>query len=507
MRRIQGAVMALALFGAAGCGDAGGDAAAAPDVATHRVKRLDLRVTVDEKGTLKASNEILIRAEIPGQAKIMAIIDEGAVVKQGDVLCELDPTDVDKELAQLQDRLIQLQAEVKAADAELAIQLSQNEADIADAKLKHHFAEVELRRYQEGEFVQEEKKRTIRVEEARSSLERAEKKYEQMPALKEEGFVTETQVEEERINLVKARSELELAELDLATYMGLTSPKELAQKQADVRNAALEVDRTQKRAEAREAQKASALDRQRREQANVQERFKTANETRANMVIRAPASGIVVYGNTPWDDREIKVGETVYSGHPFMSLPDLSAMQVIVSIHEADISKVKPGQKANVNVETATGRTLEGVVAKVAPVASNQGGRRWYDDTKRFQVDITLSGDIEGMELKPGLTAKVSILVDELSNALAVPAQSVFAESGKFYVFRREAGVAKRAEVSIEEGNSQYVMVKSGLAEGDEILLYNPETVSEGIPAAPGAGAAARPAGRTNGGERGNGRP
>jgi len=484
--RTGAALIALAATLAA----CGGDSSAVPDVASFEVTRRDVRVTVSEKGTLKAKNQILIRPNIPGQAKILSLVDEGTQVKEGQLLCELDSTDLQKDIESLRDRVIQLKGEVTAAQAELDIQLSQNEADIQDAELQLRFAGVELERFQKGEFVQEKTRRSTRVEEAKSALERAEHKYGQMPALFDEGFVTSEQVEEERINVVKAKSDLELAELDLSTYLDYTAPKDLQQKQAGVRNAELEVGRTQQRADAREAQKRSALERQKNELSNVETRLADQSAVLENMVIRAPGPGIVIYGDArnPWDEREIKVGENVYAKQAFLTLPDLREMQAVVAVHEADITRVEAGQPAYVTVETARGRTLEGQVSRVALVPNSQR-RRWGDDVKRFEVEVSLTGDLTGLELKPGLTSRVEILVDELKGVLAVPAQCVFAERGKYWVFRKTATGYERAPVKIAPGNSQYVVISEGLDDGDSVALYNPEKAGEGGggPSAPGA--------------------
>ena len=149
--------------------------------------------------------------------------------------------------------------------------LSQNEADIRDATLKHHLAELELDRFEKGEFVQERTKREVRQEEAKSELERAKSRYEEMPALLTEGFVTKEQVEEERIKKVKAQSEVLLARLDMDQYMTYSAPKDREQKEADLHNSELETDRAKERAKAREAQKRAELERQKSELSNVQE--------------------------------------------------------------------------------------------------------------------------------------------------------------------------------------------------------------------------------------------
>lgn len=494
-RTLEALGLAAALAAAAACSDSAAKARVA-DVATFRVEKRDLRATVSEKGTLKAANQLLVRPEIPGQAKIVSLVEEGTQVKEGDVLCELDRTEIVKEVTDLENRVIQLQGEVAAAEGELSIQLSQNEADVRDAKLKHHLAELELDRFEKGEFVQEKTKREVRVEETKSELERATRRFDEMPELLKEGFVTPEQVEEERIKKVKAESEVLLAKLDLDQYLVYAAPKDREQKKADLHNTELEVGRAEERAKAREAQKRAALDRQKSEMSNVAASLDTAKKVLAKMTIRAPGPGLVIFGDArnPWDEREIKVGEMVYSGQPFLTLPDLTEMQAVVSIHEADISRVHAGQKAFVVVESSNETPVEGEVVKVAPVAAQQG-RRWGEDSKRFNVDIALRGDISALKLKPGLTARVEIQIGDKKGVLAVPAQAVFAQRGKFYVFRRNGTTSSRVEVEIEDGNAQFSVAKTGVAEGDELLLYNPEAQDGSAAAAAVEGPAPKPEG------------
>ncbi len=491
------ALLALALL--AGCADDG--AQSVPDVAAFTVSPREIRVSVSEKGALKAARQILIRPAIPGQAKIMSLIDEGTVVVTGDELARLDDTDVIKEIGELENRVIGLQGQVTAADAELEIQLSQNEADLRDAELELRFAKIEEERFEKGEFVLEKSRRETRGETAESTLATVTRKYEQMPALLEEGFVTPEAVEEERIRKVNAQSDLDAARLELSTYLTYTAPMERQQREADVRNAGLQVGRVQKRGSAREAQKRADLDRQRRELVNVQARLAERREVLSNMVILAPGPGIVVYGDArnPWEDREVKVGENVYRKQAFLTLPDLSEMQVVLAVHEADISRVKVGQRAFVVVETARDRTIEAEVTRVALVP-NASRRRWSDDTKRFEVEVSLRGDLEALEMKPGLTSRVEILVEEMKGVLAVPVQCVFAERGEYWVFKRGANGYKRTPVEIRPGNAQYAVISSGLSDGDEVALYNPERAAE-------SGSGTPPVPTPKQGGSGNGRP
>lgn len=483
MARLTKILPALLSLAAAACGGQSDAIPAAPESAVHTVQKRDLRVTVTEKGTLKTANQVLVRPKIPGQAKIVSLVDEGAQVAAGDVVCELDSTETLKQTQDLENRVIALRGEVAAAEAELDIQMGQNASDVRDAEQGKRFAEIELERWEKGEYVQEKSRREIRVTEAQSELERATRRFEQMPELEKEGFVTKEQVEEERLRKVKGESEVHLATLDLRTYETYEAPKARQQRESDVRKAAEDIERTKQRAEARLAQRRSAVERQKGELRNTEARLAEARTNLENMVIRAPGPGMVVYGDArnPWEERQIKVGETVYAGQPFLTLPDLTSMLVVVAVHEADISRVKPGQTATVAVETARERSMTGKVLRVAPMAAQQN-QRWGDGVKRFNVDVQLDGDVSAMKLKPGLTATVEILIDELKDVVAVPVQSVFSERGKFHVFRQSGGVVSRAPVTVERGNQQYAVVTSGVSPGDGVLLYDPAVGDGGAP-------------------------
>jgi hypothetical protein len=62
----------------------------------------------------------------------------------------------------------------------------------------------------------------------------------------------------------------------------------------------------------------------------------------------------------------------------------------------------------------------------------------------------------------------------------AVPVNALFAQRGRFYVFTRKDGEARRTEVRIEDGNAEFAIVRSGLAEGDEVVLGRSLTPDDG---------------------------
>ena len=229
------------------------------------------------------------------------------------------------------------------------------------------------------------------------------------------------------------------------------------------------------------------------------------------MTVKAPSPGIVIYNDRGTND-ELKVGSTVYNEQPFLQLPDLSEMEATLGIHEADVTKLRVGQKAFVTIDAFKGRRLSAEIVRIATIASE---RDWRSDIRKFEVVLALEKN--DLPLKPGASVKVEVLVGEVEGVLSVPLQSVFVKEGRYYCFASAAGRPERREVVLGESNASAVVVKEGLQEGDEVLLWNPEG-TETAPAAeegekkgpvraPGPSAGGNGNGSAGGGAPRGGRP
>ena len=127
-------------------------------------------------------------------------------------------------------------------------------------------------------------------------------------------------------------------------------------------------------------------------------------------IIKSPIDGVVI-------NRNINVGQTVAASFQspilFQIANDLSKMQVECSVDEADIGKVKEGQKVRFNVDAFPNELFQGVVRQV----------RYSPEVIQNVVTYTTIAEVNnpGLKLRPGMTATVSIVVDEAKNVLRVP--------------------------------------------------------------------------------------
>lgn len=452
------------------------------------VRRGDLTMTITENGYLKAKNSVSVKPKFRGQGVLTWLVDEGDEVSEGDLLAEFDKTKVQADLTEEQQQLIQYQTELEAAEAELKIQARDNEANIEKAEVQKTIADLTYERYVKGEYPNELRKKELAVKKSRSEFERAKERFEQVPRLHEEGFLTAIQVEEERIKVEEAEINLQNAERELELYKAYTYPMELATKESEVRDAERTLSNSQEKATISTKEKEAQVSHRTRRIDTTKNRIKQLEEELEALTMKAPQPGVVLYGDParPWNRDNIKVGGSIYQGTTVFTLPDMSEMQVLVEIHEADINQVEEGQKVSITVETNKGETFTGVVEEVASVASNSD---WGDDTnKQFRVVISI--DPTEVELRAGITAKAEIRIGELEDVLYVPVHAVLIENGEHFAFVHDGGETRRQPVKVGRNNAHYVEVLEGLAEGQRVLLYDPREDGQSSEAGGGEGEA-----------------
>jgi len=137
----------------------------------------------------------------------------------------------------------------------------------------------------------------------------------------------------------------------------------------------------------------------------------TRDQTNLNFtIIRSPVSGTVV-------NRVVDVGQTVAASFQTPTLiqiaQDLAKMQIDTSFAEADIGKIKDGQKVKFNVDAFPNRNFEGVVKQVRLNSTNTSNVVTYN--------VVVSVDNSDLTLLPGMTAYVNIAVANAQQSLMVP--------------------------------------------------------------------------------------
>ncbi len=197
---------------------------------------------------------------------------------------------------------------------------------------------------------------------------------------------------------------------------------------------------------------------------------KTALES---MEIRAPHDGVLVLSRD-WRGNLPRVGDQLWPGQAVAEIPLLDAMEVEVFVLEVDGTGLLKGQKAAVRIEARPDAVYSGKIRLVDKLAKP---RQPGVPVQYFAVVVELE-KTDRDAMKPGQRVHADLILDEES-AIVVPRQAVFNKDTKNLVYRRGKTGFEPVPVELGPATSGRVVVKSGLAEGDEIALRDPTRTLE----------------------------
>jgi len=168
-------------------------------------------------------------------------------------------------------------------------------------------------------------------------------------------------------------------------------------------------------------------------------------------------------------------GSSTFSG--FIALADLTKMQINASFAEADATKLKPGQVANIGWSALTGARATGKVATIAPTATTS------NNVNSYAVVISLDSLPDGVRIGQSTTAVVTIA--EADNVLRIPAAALRTGGGQRTVEVSANGKTEFKTVEVGIQGNDYVEITSGLNEGDVVVItttVNTTTNTNGFP-------------------------
>lgn len=178
----------------------------------------------------------------------------------------------------------------------------------------------------------------------------------------------------------------------------------------------------------------------------------------------------------PWAGRvtgkRVEVGDYATPGMPLIELVDASTLKVRAPAPAADVPFLEVGADAVVHVDALPGRELRGRVARLG--AELDPGAR----TLTVEVEIENPDGI----LKPGMLARVEIPRRTIEGALLVPLEAVVDLGEEQVVYAVEDGRAVRRAVELGAVLGRRVVVISGIAAGDRIIVSGGQEVSDGQP-------------------------
>ncbi|MCK4625267.1 MAG: efflux RND transporter periplasmic adaptor subunit [Phycisphaerae bacterium] len=445
-------------------------------VATASVKRGPLVISLTESGTIQNRKRAVVKSEVEGTVTILYLIAEGVNVKKDDLLVELDSSRLLDQKNQQQITVLNSDAGFIRARENLAVTNSQTDSDISKAKLAYKFAEQDLEKYLKGEYPRELQKADADIKIADEELQRATDKLKWSKRLAGEGYITQTELKADELACKRAQINLDLANSALDLLKRYTHQRNLDQLKSDVEQAGEALRRTKLKATADIVQAEAELRAKQSEHERQKAKLEKIDDQIAKCRIKSPVSGMVVYATTGqrrrWRSVEpLDEGQQVRERQELIHLPTDAAMIVETKIHEASLKKVRQGMPVRVTVDAVPGEVFWGRVGKIGLLPDAQMAFL-NPDLKVYSTQVYL--DDKAGELRPGMTCRAEIIIEQHANSLYVPVQSIVRVGGKTVAYVQTPDGPKRREVKVGLDNNRVIRIIEGLKDGELVLLAPP---------------------------------
>lgn len=309
-----------------------------------------------------------------------------------------------------------------------------------------------------------------------SELGIAKQNIEASTRLAAKEFITKTTLENDQVNFDKANLAVHAATTQLDLFKKYEFPKQAELFLSAYQEALTKLQRTLRANRSRMAQAESRYQTaKRRYEVELTRREDMERQLKA-CIIKAPVPGLVAYGShsgsAKFSNDTIEEGAGVRFRQTLLTIPNMSAMSVAVSIHESQVKKVRLGQACRITVDAEPGKTLTGTLREMA-VLPDSSSSRFTPNLKLYPAVVHVDGTHDW--LKPGMNAKVEIIVNELDDVLFVPVQSIEVENDHFFTYVKQGSSLERREVKTGSFNDEFIEIRSGLTHEDQVALAIPK--------------------------------
>ena len=309
----------------------------------------------------------------------------------------------------------------------------------------------------------------FKLKEAEADLAEAEQNFIKAQSQRE------ADAEEDRYALLKTKSDLQLAELDVRKNPLLSA---IAAKQNDLalEGARDHLAQTEKNLSNRKATGEAGIAIQQAARAKAQAQATTARQNIEAMTLRANRTGYVAIKTTSPNFAFFgmvlpfyQVGDTVRPGMAVAEIPDMKQWELAANVGELDRGHLQPGNKVDITIIAVPLHPFYGHVKELGGMT----GPFW---DRHFECKISL--DDPTPELRPGMSARITVTTDELKRVLSLPTQALFESDGRTFVYVQSGGTFAPRNIKLVRRNETRAVV-DGLTEGETVALANPVEITK----------------------------
>lgn len=333
----------------------------------------------------------------------------------------------------------------------------------------------------DGEAKQKLREAQDAVQIAQKELQQAQSTLEGTKRLFEKDFVTKIELEKDQLAYDNSLLKVKKASTALNLFSKYEFRKAAQEALSKYTESLRELDRTRKGAISKLAQADAKLKSAQAKYAVEEKQLKEFKEQLDKCVIKAPRPGLVVYGSGGevryWrDEEQIREGATVRQGQTVLTIPDLRKMCIKVGIHESYIKRIKKGQRVRITADSFPDRKVEGEVSQVGVLPDSENS--WLNpDMKVYRTTVTIKGENDWM--RPGMSAKVQIIVNQLSDVVYVPLQAIIPLEDKKVCFVLANDKLEQRTIEPGEFNDEFIEIKKGIKENEIVCLRAPAGIED----------------------------
>ncbi|MBX2998322.1 MAG: efflux RND transporter periplasmic adaptor subunit [Caldilineaceae bacterium] len=448
-------------------------AANAPAYETVAVSRGSINSTVSATGSIEPEAQVALSFRTAGRVA-QVLVSVGQSVEAGQLLAQLDISDLELALEQAQVSLQISQAQLKKletppsendlAAAQAAVTVAQ--ASVASAEAGLSSAQAGYRQLLTGPSAEELAVQESQVRQAEANVRQAQQAYDQVRGMPNVGALPQAaQLEQATIAYEVARAQFTVSQKPATEAQIASALSQIAQAELSVRQARSNLLTAQNNLDTLIKGPAEEDLEIARAQVRQAELNKIQSErSKDNARIFAPFTGVVSQVNT-------RQGELYSGGMPALVLTDLNRFHMTVLVDELDVRQVQVGQTVRLSLDALPDADITGEVVSISPTASNVGGVVAYD------VDIVPNQS--EAQLRAGMSATAIITTAEVDNVLLIPNRYIQLdrESGRAFVQKMAGGSPVLQEIEMGLRNDRFSQVIAGLTDADTIALIR--TTSE----------------------------
>lgn len=438
-----------------------------PSYETIVVQRGSIASTVSATGSIEPNDQVsLVFRNIGTVSEVL--VEVGQAVQRGQLLAQLDVTDLTLALANAKvaqeiaaAQLAKLEAPpdpMDVAAAQAAVEVAQ--AGVASAEAALASAQAAYRNLFAGPSEAQQVINEAQLRQAEIALKQAQQAYNKIKDLPDAGMYPQAQqLEQATANYELAKAQVARTTEPVNEAQRAQALNQIAQAQSAIRQAQAQVVNARNNLnKLLEGPKEEDLTIARAQLKQAQLNVLQAENALANARLIAPIDGVVSQVN-------IKAGETANNARPAIVLTDLSRFKMKVLVDEIDVRQVAVGQPVRLSVDALPGAEITGKVTEISPIASNVGGVVAYE--------VTVVPDPTDEPLRAGMSATAVITTANVDNVVLVPNRFITIDrnTSAAYVFKMVNGEPVRQQVELGLRNERESQILAGLQEGDQIAL------------------------------------